>query len=66
MLRGDATEQRFYAMEPSIPIKRNNLNPSVSGYTYPLRLLLFSMLKKQLKLLAMAFDQDLTCLIFPL
>ena len=53
-------------MGPSIGIGINNLKPSHSGNTYPLRFLLILMLKKQLKLLAMAFDQDLTCLIFPL
>ena len=53
-------------MGPSIAIESNNLNPSHSGNTYPLRFLLFSILKIKLKLLSMACDQSLTCMTFPL
>ena len=43
MLRGVPTEQRFYPMGPLIGIKTNNLKPSHSGNTYPLRSLLILM-----------------------
>ena len=42
-LRGVPTEQRFYSMGPLIGIETNNLKPSHSGNTYPLRSLLISM-----------------------
>ena len=47
-------------------IERNHLKPSHNGNTYPVRLRVFFYDNKQLKLLAMALDQYLTCLIFPL
>ena len=55
----------LFDMGPSIGIEINNLKPSHSGNTSFAICANFDV-KTQLKLLAMAFDQDLTCLIFPL
>ena len=51
--RGVPTERPFYAIGPSIAIERNNLKPLHSGKSYPLRLNVFLMSKRCLKLLAM-------------
>ena len=53
-------------MGPSIGVESNDLNPLHCGNKYPLQFLLILMKKKLLKTLAIALDQDLTCLIFPL
>ena len=53
-------------MGPSIAINKNNLKPSHSGNTYPVRFRAIFDVKTLLKTLAMALDQDITCQIFPL
>ena len=58
---GVPTERYFYSMGPLIGIEINNLKPSHSGNTYPLRFFANFDVKKTTD---MAFDQDLTCLIF--
>ena len=47
-------------------VNSNNLKTLHSGNTYPLRLFAICDLKRHLKLLEMACDQVLTCLLFPL
>ena len=52
-------------MRPSISIEKNILKPSHSGNTYTVGLTAIFNVKKLLKKLSMAFDQYLTCQIFP-
>ena len=63
-VKGCTHRAMVLCMGPSIGIKRNNLNPSHSGNTYPVRFTAILDAKKLLKSLAMALDQYLTCQVF--